>query len=221
MVLCVEKTGRTKAFHCRFGIGPSTARQRLDATFVRGEYRLRLWRRTDSRNPRTPEPHLPVMKTSFPIILALAALALLSIGGRSNVGAAAEGVPDNSRFGELERRVARIETHLGRDALGWRTSGTIAKRLESLERKAKDSERDNRPSFPGKMNSTTDSSRLAVDMRSLRHDLESLDRRVKEHATQLSRTRINNGSDSNRREIERLRRDVEKLQSEIQRLERR
>ena len=58
-------------------------------------------------------------------------------------------------------------------------------------------------------------------MRSLRHDLESLDRRVKEHATQLLRTRNSNGSDSNRREIERLRREVEKLRSDVQRLDRR
>lgn len=161
------------------------------------------------------------MKNSFPFLLVVAAIALVSVGGRSHVDAAAQGASEPGQLGDLERRVARIETHLGRDALGWRTSGTVAKRLESLERKMKDSERDRQPSSPRRMAPTTDSNRLAVDMRSLRHDLESLDRRVKEHATQLLRTRNSNGSDSNRREIERLRREVEKLRSDVQRLDRR
>ena len=162
------------------------------------------------------------MKTSLPIILVLAVYVLLSNGARSSVGVAAEGIPERGRLSELEQRVAKIETHLGHDALGWRNSGSVAKRLETLERKMKDTERDKQPSFPRKMNSPTlDSNRLAVDLRSLRHDLETLRRRVRDHSTQLLRNRGANGSGTNRREIERLQRDVQELRGDLQRLDRR
>ncbi len=170
---------------------------------------------------RGPISRAFIMKTSLLLLFVVAVVALCSNGGRSQVSAVAQDTSEPGQFAELERRVARIETHLGRNALGWRTSGTVAKRLEALERRTRESERDKQPSFPGRMNATVDPNRLAVDLRSLRQDFDALERQMREQTSRMSRSRDDRGSDSNRREIEQLRREVEKLRGDLQRLERR
>ncbi len=157
----------------------------------------------------------------LPLFLVAGALCLALASERAPVEAAVEGGPESNRMGELERRVTRMETRIGRDALEWRGAPSVASRLGALEQQVKELRRGSRKPTAAATLSKPDPQRMSSDLARLKRDLDSVEDRVKSNASQLARARSLEGSTIMRRDFERLEREVEKLRSELERLERR
>jgi polyhydroxyalkanoate synthesis regulator phasin len=159
-----------------------------------------------------------VMNRKYLVVAFFGAFALLLALDRPKLDAAAAGGSDDARVDALEKRVAQLESKLGRDKVVRSSAPAIAPRLTNLERDVAELKRSFSPTHSKYRNS--DSAKLTREVSELKRSVTSLDRKVADTSKTLAGGKSSSDFNTLSREVDRLRRELDTLKRDVQRIDR-